>query len=352
MKNLYLLAAMMIALSSQTLSQIQLKQHTVNETTLTGNYQTSKIMSLQPDISFNESPVNHNMHITSDGEYYYTINGGSANSGQVNKFDLNGNLLQTFPITLDGRGLSYNPADSFLYVSTYMGDIVKITNLNAGTFTTVFSGIMQDNQASFALSTDGSKFYDFFAGTLYVRDMTTGGILNTIVGLSSGTGNYGGEAAVAVDSTHIYTWNATNQTVYKYDLSGSFIQTMVLDSGNNGISLSVANGYLFVSKDGNYNIGTWYGYHLGGTTNVAEHDKNFEATLFPNPTAGKLMMNSTALISEIEIFDAKGAKVHSIKPNAFSSAIDLTKQTAGFYLYKITDIAGNTGTGKLIIRKE
>lgn len=105
-----------------------------------------KIQSTAPAFSFTESPYNHNMHITSDGTYYYTINGGSASNGQINKFDLNGVLLQTFSIGIDGRGLSYNFTDGFLYASVYGGDIVKITDLVTGAFTNLLSGAMQNSQ--------------------------------------------------------------------------------------------------------------------------------------------------------------------------------------------------------------
>src|ERR1041385_5766819 len=135
-----------------------------------------RVQSVSPVISFTEFPINHNMHITSDGNYFYTINGGNAATGQVNKFSLTGTLLQTYPIMIDGRGFSYNPADSFLYVSTYLGNILRIDNLAAGTFTQIYSGIMQNGQASFALSADGTLFYDFYAGTLIIRNFGNGAV--------------------------------------------------------------------------------------------------------------------------------------------------------------------------------
>ena len=69
---------------------------------------------IAPAISFNENPVNHNMHITSDGAFFYSINGGNAGTGQVNKFTLGGVLVQTYPIQIDGRGMSWNPVDGLL----------------------------------------------------------------------------------------------------------------------------------------------------------------------------------------------------------------------------------------------
>lgn len=240
------------------------------------------IQGITPVFQFDEFPINHNIHITSDGIYYYTINGGNAGTGQINMFDLTGTLIQTYPIMIDGRGLSYNKNDSGLYASLYTGDVVKITSLSAATYTVLYTGVMQDAQASFAISDDGTKFYDFFSGNLYVRDFFTGAILDTITGLAFGPGNYGGNAAVAVDANFIYTWDATIKTVSVYDLLGTFVQTLVLDSGDNGHSISVFDNKLFVSRDGNYAIGTWYGYQLApplfNFTNTCLGDSTFFTT--------------------------------------------------------------------------
>ena len=214
------------------------------------------------EVQFDEDPYNHNMHITSDGSYYYTINGGNSSNGQINKFTLSGTLVQTYPIQIDGRGLTYNYADGFLYASLYGGDIVKITSLESGTWDVVHSGIMQNSQASFDISPDGTKFYDFYNGTLEVHNLQTGALETTLTGISSGSGNYGGDAAVAVDGEYIYTWDSSIKTVYVYSNAGTLVRTMVLSDGDNGHSLSYFDGYLFVSKDGDYGVGTWYGYNI------------------------------------------------------------------------------------------
>ncbi|HOZ89688.1 MAG: T9SS type A sorting domain-containing protein [Bacteroidia bacterium] len=310
---------------------------------------TSKIQSTAPAFSFTESPYNHNMHITSDGTYYYTINGGSASNGQINKFDLNGVLLQTFSIGIDGRGLSYNFTDGFLYASVYGGDIVKITDLVTGAFTTLFSGAMQNSQASFAISPDGTKFYDFFQGTLRIHDFTTGSVINTLSGLLYGLGNYGGEAAVAVDSSHIYTWDAVTRNVYSYNLTGTLIQTLPLDSGDNGISLSIANGYLFVSKDANYAIGTWYGYSISSSTSITELQNNEPIIVYPNPTSG--VINIDADIKTIEIFNVSGQKIFATTNinNLYQNKLDLSHLSKGIYFAKL-DGGDFLQTTKIIIQ--
>lgn len=218
------------------------------------------------EIQFDEDPYNHNMHITSDGEYFYTINGGDYHYGMIKKYSLDGNFVANYDIEIDGRGLSYNESDGYLYASLFQGHIVRIDNLSAGLWTTIYpdkmQGLVNWEQASFAISPDGQKMYDFYEGNLIIWDFQTGTMLETMSGFSYGLGNYGGDNCVAVDNDYIYTWNSSNKTVYVYDLSGNFVRELVLPHGNNGHSLSVFNGYLFVSKDGNYGTGTWYGYNI------------------------------------------------------------------------------------------
>ena len=67
-------------------------------------------------IIFNDRTGNHNMHITSDGNYYYTCNGGNYTIGRINKYTLSGDSVTSYPIALDMRGLMYNKADGNLYV--------------------------------------------------------------------------------------------------------------------------------------------------------------------------------------------------------------------------------------------
>lgn len=272
MKNILTIIFSLILMSGFTFAQT-MNVHTSNGTSV---FNLSDIDSITFSVSvsygdlhdpvlevqFDDDPYNHNMHITSDGSYYYTINGGASSSGKINKYTLSGNFVQSYPIQIDGRGLSYNKTDGFLYASLYTGDVVKITSLENGTYEMLYEDFMQNDQASFALSPDGTMLYDFFQGTLKVHNFQTGAVVDSITGLSYGSGNYGGEAAVAVDGEYIYTWNSGTRTVYVYTNSGSFVRELVLSDGDNGQSLSFVDGYIFVSKDGNYGVGTWYGYNI------------------------------------------------------------------------------------------
>ena len=330
---------------------------------------------ISPVISFKEFPVNHNIHIASDGNYYYTINGGNSSLGQINKFSFNGTLIKTYPINIDGRGLSYNRADSCLYASLYEGDIVKITDLKKGVFKGKFKNIMQNDQASFAISPDGTKFLDFYAGTLKVHDFNTGAVIKTITGLSYGNGNLGGDAAIAVGANHVYTWNADIRTVYAYDKC--FVeQSVVLAHGDMGISISFTNGLLFVSKDGDYDIGKWYGYRIKDYLDdsclssfsddiklseepSAATTKNFrelQISNTPNPFS-----NTTRIIYNLpfdgklslKVFDPSGREVTTLvnaqqQAGTYKIDFDAPKALSGFLYCRATLIANGRIYEKVI----
>jgi len=46
----------------------------------------SNAQTLSPKIVFKENPQTHNIHLTSDGQFLYTSNGGKSELGQISKF--------------------------------------------------------------------------------------------------------------------------------------------------------------------------------------------------------------------------------------------------------------------------
>ena len=214
-------------------------------------------------ISFQDDPYNHNMGIASDGNYYYTVNGGSAPSGMINVYDLQGNFISTNPINLDMRGIVYNRSDGYFYLSTYTNTaIYKILSVSAGTYQLVFANILMNNQGSIGISWDGQYFFDHYNGTVHKINAQTGTIVQTLTGFSYGTGNYGGNCAITADPDYLYTWNAVTRQLYIYTMNGTPVQTYTLPNGDNGMSLSFIDGNIFVSNDANYGIGTWFGFNI------------------------------------------------------------------------------------------
>ena len=219
------------------------------------------------EIQFDDDPYNHNMHIASDGDHYYTVNGGDYQYGRINKYTLAGEFVATYDIDLDFRSIMYNPSDGYFYGCGFEAgwnerNIYKITSIEEGTFERLYTNLYDYEQASTAMSSDGQFIYAFDSGTLKKYRLSDGELVETLTGFNHGSGNYGGDGAVAVDPDYIYTWDASSRTVYVYDHSGSLQQTMALKHGDNGHSLSFVDGYLFVSVDGDYSTGTWYGYNI------------------------------------------------------------------------------------------
>src|SRR5271169_661936 len=202
-------------------------------------------------LQFNDYPYNHNMHIVTDGKYYYTVNGGDTAHGKIQRYTLKGIFIDSVHFPFSFRSIMYNKADKYLYVSTYLGNVYRIANYDSGKYALLYTGLFTNAQAAAALSDDGKYFYGFNSGTLVQYNVSNGTIVQTFTGLQYG-GDGNADAVVAVDDKYIYTWNSSTLTVYYYTLEGMVAGQLVVPYGDYGSSLSVMNGYLFVSHDGNY----------------------------------------------------------------------------------------------------
>jgi len=238
-------------------------------------------------ITFQDDPYNHNMGIASDGEFYYTVNGGQTTQGRINVYDMQGNFISTNPIQLDMRGIVYNHNDGYFYVSTYnASSVYKILNVATGTFELLHSNILMNSQSSIGISWDGLRFYDHYNGTVNVRDFYSGALIETLYGFSYGPGNFGGNSTITADPDYLYTWNADIRMLYVYDMNGTFVISYTLPNGDCGMSLSFIDGNIFVANDGNYSIGTWFGY------NIRDYQAlNFSVTLTPSGTPIQIPAN-------------------------------------------------------------
>lgn len=218
--------------------------------------------TLSPKIVFKDNPLTHNMHLTSDGQFLYTCNGGKSELGQISKFKPDGTKTDSYKIELDMRSVMFNPSDKKLYVNTYGQKLYRIDNLVAGSFTEVADFSDRNEQCAPALSANGKLIYFMEFGELYVYSLKNGKLKSTLSALKTADEASLGGTAVAVDKKNIYSWNAGEQAVYIYDLKGKFQKSVKLSHGDYGFSLSLANGLLWVSEDGDYDEGTWYGYDI------------------------------------------------------------------------------------------
>lgn len=218
--------------------------------------------AINPEIQFSEHPGTHNVHLCSDGKFFYTVNGGKAFEGKISQFDKNGILIGEFPVELDMRSIMYNPGDKHFYVNCYDRNIYRIDDLNMGNYSLKFEGLYENDQAGLALDTKGEKLYYMDEGTLRVYDFSTGDLLDSYFNIPCGPNSFDGGAVVAVGKKHIYTWNAVDKEIYVFDKEMLHQKTVKLTYGDYGFSLSYTKKYIFVSTDGNYDVGRWYGYKI------------------------------------------------------------------------------------------
>ncbi|HLO58133.1 MAG TPA: hypothetical protein VK179_05295 [Bacteroidales bacterium] len=222
--------------------------------------------------SFPDNNITHLIHLATDGNYYYTCNGGNYTNGNINKYTLSGDFIKAYPIAIDMRGLMYNKADGNFYVSGFEAstaerNIYKITSLDNGTFTKILPNSYDYYQSTTAISDDGEFYYAFYNGVLKKYKLSDGTLVDTFENIESGSLN-GSNGAVAVDDQYFYTWDPATGTIHVYKLDGSFEKNLKIPVGNFGYSLSYAAGYLFVSIDGV--PGTWYGYNIRKMINPAK----------------------------------------------------------------------------------
>jgi hypothetical protein len=213
-------------------------------------------------MSFHDPIQAHCMGITSDGSYYYTINGGNATWGEIRTYDLSGNPVLTVACAIDARSISFNPADGYFYAKTYYRDWCRVDPAT-GSFSTVFAGIFQSSQSSPALTPDGDYILEHESGTLYWYDAHTGAMITTMSGFYHGASPSSG--ALATDGCRLFTWDGS--LTYVYDMQGTFIESWNVPSGNYGFSPAWANGLFWTSDD---TTDMWYGYDVGNPPSPAE----------------------------------------------------------------------------------
>mgnify|MGYP000875311477 FL=1 len=223
------------------------------------NAQTERI---KPKLIFDDNILTHNMSITTDGPFLYTCNGGVASKGQINKYTLSGYFVESYPIDLDMRGLFYNPKDKHFYTNCYDRNIYKIVDLKTGKYELFKEKLYENEQAKLTLSPNGKFLYYFNNGILKVYKFPSCKLIKTITGFDYGKESYNGSSAVAIGKKHIFTWNAEEKMIFVYNLKGEKLKTVYITDGDYGYSISYAKGLVFVSVDGNYEVGHWYGYQI------------------------------------------------------------------------------------------
>lgn len=225
---------------------------------------------IEPSVTINDNPgiYSNSMHICFDGEFYYTINGGSGPKdgkfdGKINKFRPDGKFLASYPINMDMRSIMYNGKDKCFYINTADKNLYKFVAIEKGTYMLAQSNMYKNDQICLAMDPKGKNYYALDEGEITIISVKTGKPAKKFSGIKCGANGLKGSSALAVDKKYIYTWDADTKTVYAYKKrNGAFKKSFILKSGSLGHSLSYASGMIFVSKSERGKPSTWYGYKL------------------------------------------------------------------------------------------
>jgi DNA-binding beta-propeller fold protein YncE len=220
-------------------------------------------------MEFTDHVYYHNMGITWDGEYYYTVNGGKAANSVINEYDDAGDLVESYNIGTDGRAILYSPSEEQLYVKSYSMSLDEV-DLDAEETSTDLEDIFSAEQSSVAMSPDGEKLYELYEGTVKVFSTDDGEEERTFA-LSSynTTGELGYANAIAASGKFLFVWAPdSDKEILVYGVDGKYITKFELPHSGYGFSLSWANDMLWIAEDADGDSdgadGTWYGYALKG----------------------------------------------------------------------------------------
>lgn len=219
-------------------------------------------------LEFTDHVYYHNMGITWDGEYYYTVNGGNTDYSNLNRYDESGELDSEYDIVSDGRAILYSPSEEQLFVKSY-GRSLEDVDLDFEETSTAIEDIFSGEQSSVAISPDGERFYELYEGTVSVFDANGDEEASFTLSSYNTTEELGYACAIAASDKFLFVWAPESDTdILVYGLDGRYVSKFALPRSGYGFSLSWANGMLWIAEDADGDTegadGIWYGYELEG----------------------------------------------------------------------------------------
>ncbi len=216
-------------------------------------------------VQFDDEVYFHNVGITWDGDRYYTVNGGNEGYGKVNVYDEDGDYEDSYVVDLDGRSVFYHPDDELLYVKTFGSNIFTVSPEDGET-DDALDDIFSEENSSIGFAPDGSYFYEFDDGEVLVYDGLFGEEENS-VDIDEYYEEEPYNVAMAASDEYFFIWGS-KRDVFVYTLEGEYVSKVTLPVEGHPMSLSWANGMLWVAEDADGSTdgatGTWHGYELVG----------------------------------------------------------------------------------------
>lgn len=205
----------------------------------------------------------HNMSITFDGTYYYTINGGNDGYCTLNQYDKQGEFIESYDLEIDGRAIFYHSEDEMLYVKIYGTDLYAI-ELFFELADVHYYDMFSDDNSSPAATPDGKYVFELVDGKVTMYDVNSGEDIRSYR-ITKYYEEHGFANSIAASDNYLFVWGDTDE-IYVYDHNGTYITNILLPRDGYGFSLSYCNGLLWVAKDADASQdggnGYWYGFEL------------------------------------------------------------------------------------------
>jgi hypothetical protein len=223
-----------------------------------------KGLEVRPDLKMTiKDYVNfHNVSITWDGVSYYTLNGGNEEYGVINRYDMDGDLIESSEVLLDGRTLWWDELLEGFYVKVYGYDLMWY---DGGEPEIEDYDVFFHENSSPAFPPDGEYIFELAEGTVTVYDGLF--LIDEYEFDDVKCGEDLFAYAIAASDRYLFTWDEEGN-VYVYDHGGEYVTSFEIPKVGFGLSLSWCNDMLWVGEDADASTdggtGTWYGFELIG----------------------------------------------------------------------------------------
>ena len=228
-----------------------------------------------------------NINVTCSEEFVYVAN-NAVNTLASLSIGAGGVLTPVGSASATGVGptsVVVHPNGNFAYVSNAGGNTISVYRIQSGTLGSAIYVVPTDTgPVKLAITPNGNFLYavNINAGTISEYSIAQGGGLTAVAGSPYGANNgvhQGGLNGLAIDpsSTYLYVSNATNSTVYEYQIRASDGVLQYLGSTSAGLSAPTS---VAISPNGKF------AYVVNsGTNKVAIFSIGAGGTLTPSSSA-------------------------------------------------------------------
>ncbi len=195
--------------------------------------------------------------------------------------------------------------------------------------------LMPDGSYDSSFGTNGIARYDIGAGDDYANDVILQPDGKLIIGGGTnddGTNLYENFCLIRLNDDGSLDQSFGNSGIVVTEISSSYeriIDMVLQDDGK----LIVAG----IAKIGSSEDIALARYHTGLNLSVNDRDEKPLFSVYPSPATGYLSISSKVKLQTIELTDALGKKVLTVKPNSNQMQLDIALLPSGIYLLRATD---------------